>query len=338
MTDSDRDFPPAGSGSTPWERRSGNDADSPDNADGPADTDGDREYDQDATTVVHRDDLADAGRPPSAGATPATTRYPANQDVEASSADSASPTATDHDSPTEYHASTNQDYGSTSAAGSSTGGDAGFDLTKDYATSQGFDDGPHYGSGQDVGATQTIRATSAAPGYQPAPGDGASAPGTFFAQPPQSSQVELAPAKSRVLQNIAGVILGLVLTLGPVILYSVLKGDAAPFTSTSVGNRFLLLGIVVIAAIPAFLAGWAPAAAWLPGVIFAILGTIAWFSTGFRNWLDARSVDWFRSDSVAQFIFLVALPLGFALLFAGLGTVWARRAGVHSVLNRLGHW
>lgn len=334
MTDSDRDFPPAGSGSTPWERRSGGDADSPNSTAESTAGDSTPEYDQNATTVEHRDDLADAGAGRSGGATPATTRYPANQDAEASSADNS---PTEYSSATDDHAPTNQDYGSTSAAGSSAGGDSGFDLTKDYAISQGFDDGPHYGSGQDVGTTQTIGATSAAPSYQPAPGDGASGPGTFFAEPPQSSQVELAPAKSRVLQNIAGVILGLVLTFGPVITYYALGGTADP-ASGRVGDKFIWLAFVVIAAIPAFLAGWGPAAAWLPGLLLAIVGTVSFFSGGFVTWVSERSVDWFGSDLPAVFVTQYGAPLGFALLLAGLGAAWARRSGVNSVLARLGHW
>lgn len=161
--------------------------------------------------------------------------------------------------------------------------------------------------------------------------------GGFFSQRPQSAQPELAPAKSRVLQNIGGAILGLVLTLGPVILYSTLHGQGQVLFTGSTGGRFLLFGLVLIAAIPAFLAGWAPAAAWVPGALLSILGIIALFSAGFQSWLVARSNDWFKGPSVGQFVVGVALPLGLALLLAGLGSVWARRAGAHSVLARLGH-
>jgi hypothetical protein len=305
MTGPDRELPQSTGGSTPWQKRADRGADLP-----PSTADADREASgpgrpqfssgesDEATTVVHHRDLSGGG---TGGGEP-----PAG--LAGDAAGSAVPAAGAVDPAA---ASSRYSYSADPAA---------TPPTRAYPTATGADSA----------------SSSPSPGYGSAADQGTGR-GGFFSEPPQSAQPELAPAKSRVLQNIGGALLGLLLTLGPVILYSILRGQGqTPFTG-SVGGKFLLLGLVVIAAIPAFLAGWAPAAAWVPGALLAILGIIALFSTGFQNWLVDRSIDWFKGPGVGQFIVAVALPLGLALLFAGLGTVWARRAGAHAVLARIGH-
>lgn len=306
MTGPDRDLPQPTGGSTPWPQPADSDADirpRPTDADGEAARSSTPhssapESDAEATTIVHRRDLS--------GGAPAGAERPG--DPAGDAAGSAAPTAAAVDST------------ATSSRYSYSADPATAPPTRAYPT-----------------ATAAESASSAPSSGYGSTADQGTGRGGFFSEPPQSAQPELAPAKSRVLQNIGGAVLGLLLTLGPVILYSILRGQGQLLFTGSVGGKFLLLGLVVIAAIPAFLAGWAPAAAWVPGALLVILGLIALFSTGFQNWLVARSIDWFKSPGVGQFIVAVALPLGLALLFAGLGTVWARRAGAHAVLARIGH-
>lgn len=215
----------------------------------------------------------------------------------------------------------------------------------------------------DPGATTAFAATSvgsppttppgAMPAWQSAPAGGPPAgsapagstpigssavqaePGTFFSQPPRTGEPDIAPPKARVWQNLLGAVAGLVLVLGPVILFAVLAGTPDSLFDAATGRRLLVLGMIVVAALPALLAGWAPATAWLPGGLLAVIGTIAWFSDSFTLQLRDWSVDLFGTGVVGQFIASVGIFLGFALLFAGLGTVWARRSGVDSVLDRI---
>ncbi len=311
MTGPERDLPQPTGGSTPWPQRADRDADVRPRA---ADADGEAagsstpqssspDSDAEATTIVHRGDLSGRGvAAAERSGDPAVDRAGSA----APAAPAAAPTAAAVDSTATSRYSYSADPATAPPAGA-------------YPT-----------------ATADSASSSPSSGYGSAADQGTGR-GGFFSQPAQSAQPELAPAKSRVLQNIGGALLGLLLTLGPVILYSILKGQGQALFTGSVGGKFLLLALVVIAAIPAFLAGWAPAAAWVPGALLAILGLIALFSTGFQNWLLARSIEWFKGQGVGQFIVMVALPLGLALLFAGLGTVWARRAGAHAVLARIGH-
>ena len=309
MTGPDRDLPQPAGGSTPWQKRADRGADLP-----PSTADADREAagpstsqfssgeSDEATTIVHHRELSGGA---TTGAGQADESAGGTHGSAAPAAAAVERTAT--------------------SSGYSYADPATAPPTRSYPTTGAADDDSH-GTGS----------SSPVSNYATAP-DQDTGRGGFFSQRPQSAQPELAPAKSRVPQNIGGAILGLLLTLGPVILYSILNGRGQVLFTGSTGGRFLLLGLVLIAAIPAFLAGWAPAAAWVPGALLSILGIIALFSAGFQSWLVARSNDWFKGPSVGQFIVGVALPLGLALLFAGLGSVWARRAGAHSVLARLGH-
>lgn len=163
----------------------------------------------------------------------------------------------------------------------------------------------------------------------------AAEPGTFFGQPSRTPEPDVAPPKSRIWQNLLGAVAGLVLILGPVILFALLAGTPDSLFEQSTGRRLVVLGLIVAAALPALLAGWAPAAAWLPGAILAVVGTIALFSQSFVDQLQTWSTDVFNTSVVGVFVTNIGLYLGFALLFAGLGTVWARRSGVDSVLDRI---
>jgi len=311
MTGPDRDLPQPTGGSTPVPQpvtdrdadRTARTADGPGRPPAPG-SPGSRIADSDAdTTIVHRRELSGG----------ATTGAGQADESAGGTHGSAAPAAA------------GAERTATSSGYSYSADPASAPPTRSYPTTGAADD-DIYGTGS----------SSPVSNYATAPDQGTGR-GGFFSQRPQSAQPELAPAKSRVLQNIGGAILGLLLTLGLVILYSILNGQGQVLFTGSTGGRFLLLGLVLIAAIPAFLAGWAPAAAWVPGALLSILGIIALFSAGFQSWLVARSNDWFKGPSVGQFVVGVALPLGLALLFAGLGSVWARRAGAHSVLARLGH-
>lgn len=319
------------------------------------------------TTAVRREDIADTGSSaPQTSLTPGTmpgtderhagTPAPPTTDngpsvpgpPAASAAPSSrprsgsSPLDPQDDEHPDHHPFDRSSYGAPTAAHQPTGpSSAGYSNTDPGATTA-FAAAP-------AGSPPTTP-PGAMPAWQSAPAGGSAQagsaplgsssavqaePGTFFGQPPRTGEPDIAPPKSRVWQNLLGAAAGLVLVLGPVVLFAVLAGTPDSLFEAAAGRRFLVLGLVVVAALPALLAGWAPAAAWLPGGLLAVVGTIAWFSDAFTRQLQEWSVDLFGTDVVGQFVSIVGIFLGFALLFAGLGTIWARRSGVDSVLDRI---
>lgn len=181
------------------------------------------------------------------------------------------------------------------------------------------------------GTPQSTR--PAQPAYVP-PGGGDER-NTFLGQQSRDDEVVLAPARSRIWQNLAGALAGLVLVFGPIIGFALLAGTPDSLFDAETGRKILVLGMIAVAAVPALLAGWAPAAAWLPGVILLVLGGIAYFSEPFARTLGRWSSDLFSTPVVGQFVVAIGPILGFALVFAGLGTAWSRASGRDSVVNRI---
>lgn len=158
---------------------------------------------------------------------------------------------------------------------------------------------------------------------------------TFIGQPARPDEPELLPEKRRIWQNLLGALIGLLLVLGPIIGFALLAGTPDSLFDTQLARRFLVLGIIVLAAVPALLAGWAPATAWFAGGILAIVGTIAFLSSSFTNQLLTWSKSLFDTQIVGIFVAQYAVVIGFVLLFAGLGTAWARRSAAESVIRRI---
>lgn len=158
---------------------------------------------------------------------------------------------------------------------------------------------------------------------------------TFIGQPARPDEPELLPQKRRIWQNLLGALIGLVLVLGPIVGFALLAGTPDSLFDPSVARRFLLLGIIVAAAVPALLAGWAPATAWLPGGILAVVGAIAFLSNSFTLRLRSWSRSLFDTEVAGAFLAQYAVVIGLVLLFAGLGAAWARSSGADSVIRRI---
>lgn len=179
--------------------------------------------------------------------------------------------------------------------------------------------------------------TPAQPAYIPPPApvvDPTDERDTFIGQSARPDEPDLLPEKRRIWQNLLGALIGLVLVLGPIIAFALLAGSPDSLFSAETSRKILLLGLIVIAAAPALLAGWAPSTALVPGVILAIVGSIAWLSTSFTNQLGRWSSDLFATPVVGTFVATIGVFLGFGLLFAGLGTAWARSLGADTIIKR----
>lgn len=178
----------------------------------------------------------------------------------------------------------------------------------------------------------------AQPEYIPAPPPQPAAPDerdTFIGQPARGEEPDLLPEKRRIWQNLLGALIGLVLVLGPIVGFALLAGTPDSLFDAALARRFLLLGIIVVAAAPALLAGWAPATAWLPGGILTVVGTIAFLSNAFTLRLRSWSRSLFDTEVAGTFLAQYAAVIGFVLLFAGLGAAWARNSGAESVVRRI---
>lgn len=158
---------------------------------------------------------------------------------------------------------------------------------------------------------------------------------TFIGQTARPEEPDLLPEKRRIWQNLLGALIGLVLVLGPIVGFALLAGTPDSLFDAALARRFLLLGIIVVAAAPALLAGWAPATAWLPGGILAVVGAIAFLSNSFTLRLRSWSMSLFDTEVAGTFLAQYAVVIGFVLLFAGLGTTWARSSGAESVIRRI---
>lgn len=158
---------------------------------------------------------------------------------------------------------------------------------------------------------------------------------TFIGQPARPDEPDLLPEKRRIWQNLLGALIGLVLVLGPIVGFALWAGTPDSLFDPAVARRFLLLGIIVVAAVPALLAGWAPATAWLPGGILAVVGAIAFLSDSFTLRLRSWSRSLFDTEVAGSFLAQYAVVIGLVLLFAGLGAAWARNSGADSVIRRI---
>ncbi|WP_353650945.1 hypothetical protein ABLG96_08650 [Nakamurella sp. A5-74] len=158
---------------------------------------------------------------------------------------------------------------------------------------------------------------------------------TFIGQPARPDEPDLLPEKRRVWQNLLGALIGLVLVLGPIVGFALLAGTPDSLFDAAVARRFLLLGIIAVAAVPALLAGWAPATAWLPGGILAVVGAIAFLSNSFTVRLRSWSKSLLDTEVAGSFLAQYAVVIGLVLLFAGLGAAWARSSGADSMIRRI---
>ncbi|WP_029135460.1 NADH-quinone oxidoreductase subunit J [Nakamurella lactea] len=363
MTGPDQHHPQ--DGSTPWQRgqdlnqRQGDDADAGDDQ---------------PTTVVSRDELAtaaaqradDAESPyptsqdyrsaasdqadsvPAGGSgtpEPQGQGYPVTRDPEIAEAAQRTDTPPTTDlPPTQWHDSSTDD--ATRQFGATPGA---YDAPKDAPFGAGQDDQPGYRpapaysaapEGQPPGGPMGPGPAGPAgydPGAQQGPpaAYGSASTGFFSPQAVQSSRVELAPAKSRIGQNLLGALLGLIFVAGAAALYAVVFKSATGTVATGTGHQLALIGIALVLAVPALLSGWAPAAGWFPGIILVIGVGIAIFSDSLQRTYADWSNSIFGTTKAAEILLQWGMLAGFALLLAGIGAHLARRSAEHGVVDRI---
>ncbi|MDQ6657389.1 MAG: hypothetical protein M3Z00_04035 [Actinomycetota bacterium] len=184
----------------------------------------------------------------------------------------------------------------------------------------------------DVPSSYRHTAGAAEPGYR-------STQSGFFS--PQGAQqpvrVEVKPASLRFGHNLAGGLLGIVLAAGTAALYVLVTKNHQATEAPSTGLKLALIGLAILLAIPGLIAGWAPAAAWFPGLILAVVGTAAVMSGWVTNQIVSLSNKLFNSPLLAQFVVPWALVGGWALLLAGIGAQMARRSATTTAMDRIVH-
>lgn len=198
---------------------------------------------------------------------------------------------------------------------------------------------PGYQSGQEFDNAPGGPGGQGAPGGQDGPAGeqtyGSASTGFFAPQAVAADRVELAPAKTRIGQNLLGALLGLIFVAGAAALYALTFKNLDQIDTPNTGHKLALIGIALVIAVPALLSGWAPAAGWLPGIILVLGVGVAMFSNSLAHQYAEWSNSLFGTTAAAQLLLQWGMVAGFALLLAGIGAQLARRSAEHSVIDRI---
>ncbi|MDQ2848562.1 MAG: hypothetical protein M3Y77_19970 [Actinomycetota bacterium] len=151
----------------------------------------------------------------------------------------------------------------------------------------------------------------------------------------QPVRVDVAPPKTRVGHNLLGALIGLVFVAGAAAIFALAFKNYNGMQQMGTGHKLAFIGIAVILAVPALLAGWAPAAAWFPGIVLVLGIGIAMFSGSLSRTYAHWSTSLFGTPAAATYLLSWGLVAGSVLLLAGIGAQMARRSASTAAMDRI---
>lgn len=153
----------------------------------------------------------------------------------------------------------------------------------------------------------------------------------------QPVRVDVAPSKTRVGHNLLGALIGLVFVAGAAAIFALAFKNYNGMLQMGTGHKPAFIGIAVILAVPALMAGWAPAAAWFPGIVLVLGIGIAMFSGSLSRTYAHWSTSLFGTPVAATYLLSWGLVAGWVLLLAGIGAQMARRSATTAAMDRVVH-